>query len=105
MLCQGSSTYRPPLPHIRESQNRASRNYRQRKKAYIKEIEAKLDQLKLENEQLKTENQKNRRTLVQFQSILDKPAPLLRSYSSELRTEDMEIEKIVLQLQEAAGCS
>lgn len=86
----------------RESQNRASRNYRQRKKAYIKEIEAKLDQLKLENDQLRTENQKNRRMLSQVQTLLDKPAPLIRSYSTELKTEDEEIEKLVSQLNDVA---
>lgn len=42
-----------PRNRRRESQNRASRNYRQRKKAYIKEMEAKLDALKLENEVLR----------------------------------------------------
>lgn len=81
----------------RESQNRASRNYRQRKKVYIKEIEKRLEELKLENEQLRNENQKNRRVINQFRSIIEKP-PLLRSYSTELQLVDEEIEKIVSQL-------
>ncbi|KAM9975380.1 hypothetical protein ACTFIW_010408 [Dictyostelium discoideum] len=40
----------------RVNQNLASRNYRQRKKEYIKEIEEKLAVLALENDQLKKEN-------------------------------------------------
>lgn len=90
-----------PRNRRRESQNRASRNYRQRKKAYIKEMEAKLDALKLEVEVLRTENQKNRRMLSQYQG--DKPAPLLRSYSSELQDEEGEIEKLVSQLNDRAN--
>jgi len=68
---------------------------------YIKEIEMKLEQLRLENEQLKSENLKNRRMMNQFQ-VMDKPAPLMRSYSTELKTEDQEIEKVVMQLNDAA---
>lgn len=82
----------------RESQNRASRNYRQRKKAYIKEIEAQLDRLRVENEQLRSENVKNKRVIDQFRTTSEKPAPLLRSYSSELQNEDEEIEKLVSEL-------
>ena len=87
-----------PRNRRRESQNRASRNYRQRKKAYIKEMEAKLDALKLEVETLRTENQKNRRMLSQYQG--ERPAPLIRSYSSELADEETEIEKLVSRLNE-----
>lgn len=80
----------------RESQNRASRNYRQRKKAYIKEIEQKLNELQMENEQLKEENEKNQQTLQQIRDL--KPAPLLRSFSSELQDNEQEIEKILKKL-------
>jgi hypothetical protein len=61
-----------------------------------------LEALRLENDQLRVENQRNRRLMTQFQAVLDKPAPLLRSFSSELMTEDQEIEKIVHQISEAA---
>jgi len=98
----------------RESQNRASRNYRQRKKEYIKDIETKLAQLSLENDQLRTENIKNK--ILASQLSLEnaalrngvkanhgpKPHPLYRSYSNEIRTMDKEIEKIMIALEEAA---
>lgn len=66
-------------------------------------MEAKLDALKLEVEVLRSENQKNRRMLSQYQG--DKPAPLLRSYSSELQEEETEIDKLVAQLNDRANSS
>jgi len=100
-----------PRNRRRESQNRASRNYRQRKKAYIKEMENKIEMLRMEVETLRTENQKNRRMLQQFQEPSGsasgggsgsggRPAPLIRSYSSELQEEESEIEKLVEKLHE-----
>ncbi|KAN0015809.1 hypothetical protein ACTFIU_005756 [Dictyostelium citrinum] len=54
---EGSDTERENKKNRnRVNQNLASRNYRQRKKEYIKEIEEKLAVLALENDQLKKEN-------------------------------------------------
>mmetsp|Transcript_6997 Transcript_6997/g.7682 ORF Transcript_6997/g.7682 Transcript_6997/m.7682 type:complete len:438 (+) Transcript_6997:24-1337(+) len=98
----------------RESQNRASRNYRQRKKEYIKDIESKLAQLSLENEQLRAENMKNKilasqltienaelKTTAKTNISGKTPHPLYRSYSNEIAVMDKEIEKIMIALQEA----
>lgn len=56
----------------------------------------------MENDQLRNENQKNRRVINQFRTLVDKPAPLLRSYSSELQCEDEEIDKLVDELNDLA---
>eukprot|EP01120_Amphizonella_sp_Union-15-10_P002439 TRINITY_DN1265_c0_g1_i2.p1 TRINITY_DN1265_c0_g1~~TRINITY_DN1265_c0_g1_i2.p1 ORF type:complete len:534 (-),score=130.22 TRINITY_DN1265_c0_g1_i2:137-1588(-) len=96
----------------RESQNRASRNYRQRKKEYIKDIENKLAQLSLENEKLRTETIKNKILASQLgrenaalrNTVTNgpKPHPLYRSYSNEIQNMDKKIEKIILALEKAA---
>jgi len=81
----------------RESQIRASRLYRQRKKEYLKEIEVKLQALQLENSQLKKKNQ----SLESQLTLNVKPSPLFRSYSEELQTTDKDLESIALQLKDA----
>lgn len=50
----------------RESQNQASRNYRQRKKQQMEEVFAKLNALTLENERLKKENDEARNAAQQL---------------------------------------
>eukprot|EP01130_Rhizamoeba_saxonica_P003820 TRINITY_DN1583_c0_g2_i1.p1 TRINITY_DN1583_c0_g2~~TRINITY_DN1583_c0_g2_i1.p1 ORF type:complete len:533 (-),score=118.88 TRINITY_DN1583_c0_g2_i1:62-1516(-) len=84
----------------RESQNRASRNYRLRRKEYIKDIEKKLSELQLENENLRKETSllQQENDALRNGNVDAKPAPLLRSYSTELRNNDKEIDKIVNQL-------
>jgi hypothetical protein len=82
----------------RESQIKASRLYRQRKKEYLKDIEQKLQQLQIENTQLK---QQNKKLEGQITHNTLKPAPLFRSYSEELRNTDKDMEDLVSNLNEA----
>jgi len=72
----------------RESQIRASRTYRLKKKEYLKEMECKLHDLQIENSTLRSKNQYLESQIL----VVIKPAPLLRSYSDELQNIEKEIE-------------
>ncbi|GAM23217.1 hypothetical protein SAMD00019534_063920 [Acytostelium subglobosum LB1] len=78
-------------PGMRVNQNLASRNYRQRRKDYIKEIEAKLASLTFENLQLKRENE----TLKETGGVdVMRPEP-------ELLAMLMEGKQIIIQMSQA----
>ncbi|XP_049849166.1 uncharacterized protein LOC126318193 [Schistocerca gregaria] len=99
----------------RESQNRASRNYRLRKKAHLKNIEEKLKQLQFENETLRQENNKIRAHLKEKQKVCRvndalvssdskspssvKPPFPQRSYSGELLTQDLKTELLIIEIE------
>eukprot|EP01133_Synstelium_polycarpum_P010707 gene10707-12453_t len=75
----------------RINQNLASRNYRQRKKDYIKEIEAKLASLTFENHQLKRENE----------SLKESGGVEVMRPEPELVTMLMEGKQIIIQMSQA----
>ncbi|KAF2069767.1 hypothetical protein CYY_008919 [Polysphondylium violaceum] len=74
----------------RTNQNIASRNYRQRKKVYIKEMEDKISQLTLENDTLKKDLHK----------VGNNPMEILR-FSREMVLLTTEIRKLVVQIDRA----
>jgi len=90
----GESYYEEKVKRRRESQIKASRLYRQRKKDQIKDMERKMQELTVENSKLR-----NRNKLLESQVSLNvPPSPLFRSYSEEYRLTDKDIENVVKEL-------